>query len=81
MVQHHYTKSLIPHALVKAFTNLGFREGGGVSVYSLFFCLFVYLAYFFRFHYLDVVASRERRWESRRNEFSKFSSQIITVPS
>ena len=56
---------------------------------SLFFCffvfvfvfLFVYLVSFFRFHYLDVVASRERRWESRRNEFSKFASQIITVPS
>ena len=52
----------------------------------LFFCFcfcffFVYLVSFFRFHYLDVVASRERRWESRRNGFSKFASQIITVPS
>ena len=42
MVQHHYTKSLIPHALVKAFTNLGFREGGGECLLSvfLFVCLF-----------------------------------------
>ena len=47
----------------------------------VFVFLFVYLVSFFRFHNLDVVASRERRWESRRNEFSKFSSQIITVPS
>ena len=47
----------------------------------VFVFLFVYLVSFFRFHYLDVVASRERRWESRRNEFSKFASQIITVPS
>ena len=47
----------------------------------VFVFLFVYLVSFFRFQYLDVVASRERRWESRRNESSKFASQIITVPS
>ena len=65
------------------------RDHHATIIYSCDLCrglcffvfLFVYLVSFFRFHYLDVVASRERRWESRRNDFSKFASQIITVPS
>ena len=62
----------------KLYIHVTFAE---VSVFFVFVFLFVYLVSFFRFHYLDVVASRERRWESRRNESSKFASQIITVPS